>query len=386
MAKQATKAAAGNTDTAKASSQTAVKAAAEATTADFMPTHGYCGMPDEPVRRFDNVHPGRAAAILDNDRKWVSGTNLRYYLFGENEFPWDRSRFAWGGDDAQRAAVRAGFAVWNDLNLGLTFEEVASPTEAEIRIGFVHGDGSWSWLGRRILDEPTNARTMNFGWDISNDIDTVVHEIGHTAALPHEHQNPFSGIVWDEEAVYADLGGPPNNWPRQKTFNNILRKLPESSVSGSQWDPNSIMHYPFKPGLILMPERYNRTGLRPNPGLSTLDKRKLKEWYPRVRSRLPTLEPFVSERVAVAPGEQVHFLIEPSATRDYTLQTFGASDTVMVLFEQVDGDWRFVDGDDDSGFDHNAQIQAHLFRDRIYAVRLRLYWAGESGDFGVVLY
>lgn len=346
----------------------------------------YCGLPEEPIRTFDDdVHPGRAAAILDNDRKWVSGTTLRYYFFDEDEFPWDRSRFRWGGNAAQKRSVRDAFEAWANLTIGINFEESNAPTEAEIRIGFVHGDGSWSWLGRRILDEPTSARTMNFGWDISNDVDTAIHEIGHTLGMPHEHQNPFAGIVWDEEAVYTDLGGPPNNWSRSKTFNNILRKLPESSVIGSEWDPNSIMHYPFGPGLIVSPERY-QSGLRPTPGLSPADKRTVKEWYPRARTRLPKLEPFVSERVSIAPGEQVHFRIEPDASRDYTLRTFGEADTVMVLFENVDGEWRYLDGDDDSGFDRNSLIEHKLFKDRQYAVRLRLYWAGESGDFGVVLY
>jgi hypothetical protein len=68
--------------------------------------------------------------------------------------------------------------------------------------------------------------------------DTALHGIGHTLGLPHEHQNPNAGIVWDEETVYTSLGGPPNNWPREKTQWNILRKIEPDTVQGSYWDPD----------------------------------------------------------------------------------------------------------------------------------------------------
>jgi len=61
--------------------------------------------------------------------------------------------------------------------------------------------------------------------------------------MEHEHQNPFAGIQWHEEAVYQSLGGPPNNWSRDKTFHNILGKARPESGPGSSWDPDSIMEY-----------------------------------------------------------------------------------------------------------------------------------------------
>lgn len=346
-----------------------------------------CGMPEQPPRELPNdIHPGRAAAIVDSDLKWVSGTTLHYYFFDADEFEWDRRLFRWGGNEAQKQVVRDAFDEWASLNIGIEFEEVDNPEGAEVRIGFVWGDGSWSWLGRRLLDEPTNARTMNFGWDLPRDPDTALHEIGHTLGMPHEHQNPFAGIFWDEEKVYATLAKPPNRWNRQKTFHNILRKLPPESVSGSRWDPNSIMHYPFSAGLILEPRKYRTEALVPRGGLSSADKRWVKRWYPPIRARIPILEPFESRRVSLAPGDQAQFLIEPEATRRYHLSTMGELDTVMVLFEEVDGNWRYHSGDDDSGLDYNATLEEKLFAGRRYQLRLRLYWAGGSGDFGVFMW
>ncbi len=347
-----------------------------------------CGLPEQPPRQLpDDIHPGRAAAIVDGDMKWVSGTTLRYYFFDKDEFEWDRRRFRWGGGAAQERVVKEAFAIWSDVGMGIDFQEVNDASEAEVRIGFVHGEGSWSWLGRRILQEPTTARTMNFGWDLTRSLDTAIHEIGHTLAMPHEHQNPFAGIVWNEEAVYEALAKPPNSWSRDKTYYNILRKLPDTSVSGSKWDPNSIMHYPFAPGLIKSPTRYFENGLTPAPGLSPADKRWIKKWYPRFNGpRLPKLEPFESRRVTLEAGEQIHFRVEPDAGRRYHFRTFGASDTVTVLFEEVDGEWRFLAGDDDSGMDYNAQFDVRLHSGRNYRLHVRLYWAGDTGDFGVIMY
>ena len=68
-------------------------------------------------------------------------------------------------------------------------------------------------------------------------------------------------------------------------------------------------------------------------------------------------------------------MLDPTATRDYTIQTFGASDTVMVLFEGADGELRYQAGDDDSGEDRNATLQVKLFQGREYVLRVRLYFS-----------
>ena len=157
-----------------------------------------CSLPVMPERDFDDgVSPDREHAILSTGDKWVNGTHLHYYMFSDGHF---------GGSTAERDVVRDAFQMWKDVGIGLDFTEVTDIADAELRIGFLRNNGSWSYIGTVALRVGQNERTMNFGWDITqsgpNGLDTAIHEIGHALGLKHEHQNPNAGIVWNRQAVY----------------------------------------------------------------------------------------------------------------------------------------------------------------------------------------
>ncbi|MCG8441586.1 MAG: hypothetical protein MI723_07250 [Caulobacterales bacterium] len=86
----------------------------------------------------------------------------------------------------------------------------------------------------------------------------------------------------------------------------------------------------------------------------------------------------------MAAGQQLDFEIRAEVNGDYLFRTFGFSDTVPVLFQEMDGELRFVDGDDDSGAELNARFRARLRNDQRYVLRLRLYFAQDEGGCGVV--
>jgi hypothetical protein len=330
-----------------------------------------------------DVGGARLEAIVTRQKEWANGTVLKYFLFKDKT-----KDGGLAGVQKELDAVRRAFEEWKDLGIGLEFSEVQQKSEAELRIGFQKDGRSWSYVGRDNLEFPgTDEPTMNLGWDVVSDFDTILHEIGHAMGLNHEHQNPRAGIVWDEPAVIAEFSGPPNSWDEDTIRRNILDKLPQSSVKGTRWDKDSIMHYPFPAGLIKVPAVFQQHPLQPKGGLSNQDKKWAVVAYPPLASKkLPALAPHKSAPLLDAIPGQSDFAVRPTETREYRFQKFGESDGVMVLFEEVDGQNWFLAGDNDAGLPTNATLAARLRAGREYTLRVKIHFAPDPKNLSVMMW
>jgi hypothetical protein len=207
---------------------------------------------------------GATRAALLKANKWGKDTNIRIAFMG--------------GDDAQKQKVKTFAQGWLDTGIRLKFNWIEDPNQAEIRISFVEGAGSWSSLGTTCKNVPKTKATMNYGWlKTAKDAEAkrvILHEFGHALGLIHEHQNPIGGIDWNKDAVYKDLGGPPNNWDKAKVDFNMFHSFPASAVEGTAVDSASIMMYPI-------PKTWTKDGFsaRLNPGLSPQDVSFIKKAY-----------------------------------------------------------------------------------------------------------
>lgn len=209
---------------------------------------------------------GKPKAALLNENKWEPGTEIRVRFLE--------------GDPKLQERVREVAETWVGpqlANLGFVFVDAG---DADIRIAFVQGDGSWSYLGTMARQIPANEPTMNYGWLTPDSDDdevqrVVLHEFGHALGLIHEHQNPNRAIDWNRAAVIAALSGPPNNWPLSVIEHNIFARYDPAAVSSTPVDAESIMIYPI-------PASWTNDGFSAglNTGRSVTDEEFIRGAYP----------------------------------------------------------------------------------------------------------
>ena len=184
------------------------------------------------------------------------------------------------GDATLRDRVKKVAREWMGPTMAnLTFNFV-DKGDADIRVGFKQGDGSWSYLGTMCRQIPKVETTMNYGWltPASSDDElrrVVLHEFGHALGLIHEHQNPKNPIKWNKDAVKKDLSNPPNNWDAATIENNMFKKYAAKDVQATAVDGLSIMMYPI-------PKSWTLDGFSAglNKEISESDRKLIRTAYP----------------------------------------------------------------------------------------------------------
>jgi hypothetical protein len=185
--------------------------------------------------------------------------------------------------------------------VGVRFVFTTNVDESNIRISFVRGGGCWSVIGNGALSVSKSTATMNLGWF---DVETVMHEFGHALGMIHEHQNSRgNNIKWNTDAVYAWAAKPPNNWDKQKAYDNIIKPYDTGSDSdmtnGSNFDPQSIMLYFYPPELTI-----DKKGTHENLRLSKYDVFWLNRNYPK-KGTIQTNNKIISNFYDSIYGEKI---------------------------------------------------------------------------------
>ena len=156
-----------------------------------------------------------------------------------------RVKFLEGGPLARRYTLAAMKAWERHANVRFV---ASADDDAEVRVRFRAGQGSWAYIGRGALQVPLNQHTMNLGWlnerSDPSEFYVATHEAGHVLGFVHGQNLPNAAIPWDEAKVYAFFAGPPNYWDRATILSNVLHKFAPSEVQAGPFDRDSIMQYP----------------------------------------------------------------------------------------------------------------------------------------------
>jgi Astacin (Peptidase family M12A) len=145
-----------------------------------------CAVPPAPVRPVpEDADPRRTSLIRAFEKKWVNGSIIKYHFMEDPGLV---------GSERDKDLVRKGWNTWKGVGIGLRFQECSDREQSDCRISFKQDGSSWSNVGRDVLTVAKTEPTMNLGWDISTDNDAIIHEIGHTLGMQHEHQNPNAGV------------------------------------------------------------------------------------------------------------------------------------------------------------------------------------------------
>lgn len=213
----------------------------------------------------NNVASQTQGLTAYSEKMWTPGEIIKYSVIDFND-----------KTESLKDTVQKYAEIWeNYANINLEYTNDQS--EAQIRIGMQSGS-SWSNIGRDALLIASDEKTMNFGSlgiDAELNRRVILHEFGHALGFVHEHNGPAANIKWKKNLVYQYYAQSPNFWSRDLVDQNVMYKYSQTLTNYSDYDENSIMHYPIDPKLTTDYHIYPL-----NTNLSNTDKQYAAIFYP----------------------------------------------------------------------------------------------------------